>query len=207
METVPRRRSPRQAMTASDSYLRVMTALVLRSSLKDEMSVDLVNAQMAEAWRVQQKRWKPQLRQEGTRDGQSSEVLKNQNMLRIMSENEKCLSYSLEVNQFTYSTQEECESTYLGYKHQNVSKLVTTLGRSHYDGGIKDLPTDWDWSESSVEVVTPMKNQGQCDSCWAFSMTDALEGVLAVGHGWTQTMSEQRILDYSTWGSGCQGGL
>ena len=85
------------------------------------MSVDLVNAQMAEAWRVQQKRWKPQLRQEGTRDGQSSEVLKNQNMLRIMSENEKCLSYSLEVNQFTDSTQEECESTYLGYKPQNVS--------------------------------------------------------------------------------------
>ena len=52
-----------------------------------------------------------------------------------------------------------------------------------------------------------MKNQGQCDSCWAFSMTDALEGVLAVGSGWTQTMSEQRILDCSTWGSGCQGGL
>ena len=70
------------------------------------MSVDPVNAQMAEAWQVQQKRWKPQLRQEETRDGQSSEVLKNQNMLRIMSENEKCPSYSLEVNQFTDSTQE-----------------------------------------------------------------------------------------------------
>ena len=49
-------------------------------------------------WQVQQKRWKPQLRQEGTRNGQSSEVLRNQTMLRIMSENEKCLSYSLEVN-------------------------------------------------------------------------------------------------------------
>ena len=47
MKTVPRRRSPHQAMTASDSYLRVMTALALRSKLKDEMSVDLVNAQMA----------------------------------------------------------------------------------------------------------------------------------------------------------------
>ena len=72
-------------------------------------------------------------------------------MLRIMSENEKCLSYSLEVNQFTDSTQEECESTYFGYKPQNVSKLVTTLGRFHYDGGILDHPSDWDWSESSVE--------------------------------------------------------
>ena len=32
MKTVPRRRSPHQAMFASDSYLRVMTVLVLRSS-------------------------------------------------------------------------------------------------------------------------------------------------------------------------------
>ena len=170
--------------------------------LKDVTSVDLVNAQMAEAWQVQQKRWKPQLRQEGTRDGQSSEVLRNQNMLHIMSENEKCLSYSLGVNQFTDSTQEECESTYLGYKHQNVSKLITPLGRFHNDGGILDLPCDWDWSESSVEVMTPVKNQGQCGSCWAFSMTDALEGVFAVGNGWTQTMFEQQILDCNTSGSG-----
>ena len=69
-----------------------------------------------------------------------------------------------------------------------------------------DLPCDWDWSESSVEVITPVKNQGQYGSCWAFSMTDALEGVLAVGNGWTQTMYEQQILDCNTWCSGCQGG-
>ena len=47
---------------------------------------------------------------------------------------------------------------------------------------------------------------GRCHSCWAFSMTDALEGVLAVDNGWTQTMFEQQILDCNTWSSGCQGG-
>ena len=41
-------------------------------------------------------------------------------------------------------------------------------------------------------------NQGQCGSCWAFSMIGALEGVLAVGDGWTQTVSEQQILDCNT---------
>ena len=75
-------------------------------------------------------------------------------MLRIMSENEKCLSYSLGVNQFTDSTQEERESAYFGNKPQDVSKLVTTLGRFHYDGGILDHPSDWDWFESSVEVLS-----------------------------------------------------
>ena len=88
-----------------------------------------------------------------------------------------------------------------------MSKLVATLGRFHYDGGILDHPSDWDSFESSVEVTTLVKNQGQCGSCWAFSMTDALEGVLAVGNGWTQTMSEQQILDCNSWGWERQGGL
>ena len=134
------------------------------------MSVDLVNAQMAEAWQVQRKRWKPQLRQEESTDGQSSEVLKNQHMLHIMSENEKGLSYSLGANQFTDLTKEERESTHLGYKPQNVSKLVATGGRFHYDGGIPDLPSACDWFENSVEVITPVKNQGQCGSCWYLSL-------------------------------------
>ena len=85
------------------------------------------------------------MRQEESRDGQSSEVLKNQNMLHIMSENEKDLSYSLGEKQFTYLTKEEFERTYLGYKPQNMSMLVTTLGRFHFDGGIKDLPSACDW--------------------------------------------------------------
>ena len=89
------------------------------------MSVDLFNAQMAEARQVQQKRWKHQLRQEDTRDGQSSEVLRNQNMLHIMGENEKCLSHSLEVNQFTDLTEEECESTYL--EREQVGYHIGTI--------------------------------------------------------------------------------
>ena len=50
---------------------------------------------------------------------------------------------------------------------------------------------------TAFEVITLVKNQGQCGSCWAF-MTDALEGVLVVRNGWTQTMSEQQILDCNT---------
>ena len=35
-------------------------------------------------------------------------------------------------------------------------------------------PSDWDWPESSVEVVTPVKNQGQCSCCLAFSTAGCL---------------------------------
>ena len=42
----------------------------------------------------------------------------------------------------------------------------------------------------AVEVITPVMNQGKCGSSWAFNMTGALEGVLAVcchegADGWT----------------------
>ena len=44
------------------------------------------------------------------------------------------------------------------------------------------------------------------ESRLAGSATLALEGALAVGNGWTQTMSEQQILDCDAAGSGCDGG-
>ena len=77
------------------------------------------------------------------------------------------------------------------------------VGRFHYDGGILDLPSDWDWSESKCRGDNTCEEPGPN---WAFSMTDALEGILAVCNGWTQTMFEQQILDCNASVSGCQGG-
>ena len=45
-------------------------------------------------------------------------------MLRVMCANEKCVSYSLEMNQFTDSTKKKIVSKFLGYKRQKVNKLV-----------------------------------------------------------------------------------
>eukprot|EP01043_Picozoa_sp_COSAG02_P005877 COSAG02_NODE_162_length_32474_cov_13.222511_13_plen_384_part_00 len=57
-----------------------------------------------------------------------------------------------------------------------------------------DLPTSVDWREKGV--VTPVKNQGGCGSCWTFASTETLESHYAIKHqGMLEELSEQFVLD------------
>jgi len=133
---------------------------------------------------------------------------------RIMNQNTNSSNtFSAGWNEFTDMTDAEFQSR-LGYRPQkNSSKAwgLTYLGEHRFNGSMAGVPSSWDWSQAGhgggISVVTRVKNQGQCGSCWSFSVTGALEGAHAIANGIDAgriSMSEQQLLDCS--GSGCGGG-
>jgi cathepsin L len=77
------------------------------------------------------------------------------------------------------------------------------VGEHEYLGETLAESVDW----TTKGAVTPVKDQGQCGSCWAFSTTGGLEGAWQLASGNLVSMSEQQFVDCSKQNSGCNGGL
>jgi len=64
--------------------------------------------------------------------------------------------------------------------------------------------TNIDWTQKGA--CTPVKNQGQCGSCWDFSATESVESAFFLAKGQLLTLSEQQTVDCDTTDQGCNGG-
>ena len=65
-------------------------------------------------------------------------------------------------------------------------------------------PSSWDWRDYGM--VSSVKDQDGCGSCWDFAAIGALEAVLLQNEGIEYDLSEQQILSCRTGGTGCDGG-
>jgi len=123
------------------------------------------------------------------------------NLAYITKFNNENNGMTLAVNSFADLTHPEFQR-YLGLKKTNFA-----APKNVKEVDVSALPTSMDWVAKGA--VTPIKNQGDCGSCWSFSTTGSVEGCHFLGTSKLVALSEQNLMDCSTseGNEGCDGGL
>jgi len=118
----------------------------------------------------------------------------------------------MSLNQFGSMTEDEFVQHSMGYrKPDEDSKIPKSLKIIDEPFGLRgsgqqdDPPIELDWSLKGA--VAPVKNQGSCGSCWAFSAVAALESAYFIKNGKLIEFSEQELVSCEQDCYGCQGGL
>jgi len=119
------------------------------------------------------------------------------NLAYIEEENSRQNEYQLGETSFMDLTQEEFVNQYLGYVRQ------TEVSNEDFEAGYTTPNGAFTWEGKGV--ITPIKNQGSCGSCWAFSTTGTVEGYWAINKGSLPSLSEQQLVDCVGIAYGCLG--
>ena len=180
--------------------MRVLTAIALLfiiTTSRAELNLTLLNALFS------------QFNQENniTYSSQANELYRfqvfqnNSLLINELQQNDPNATYG--ITKFANLTQEEFAAIFLTLQpNDNPSELPD---QTIQDADLLNTPTSWDW-RNMVGVVTSVKDQGRCGSCWAFSAAANIEGQYFLKHKVSYSFSEQQLLDCVTADFGCNGG-
>jgi len=116
-------------------------------------------------------------------------------------------TYWLGMNAYADLTIDEFVKQMNGYNVTMRGQRTQDRHTFTFNPSLGALPDTVDWRDKGY--VTPIKDQGQCGSCWAFSSTGSLEGQHFKATGKLVSLSEQNLVDCSRkqGNQGCNGGL
>ncbi|CAH1173503.1 unnamed protein product [Phaedon cochleariae] len=131
------------------------------------------------------------------------------NLLTIVNHNKKYgngeSTFKMAINKFADLTSEEFKAMMTNPFVWNTTLKVEQT--SFDDVMDTDIPEEVDWRKKGA--VTAVKNQGNCGSCWSFSVTGTVEGQYFIKKGKLLSFSEQQLVDCANGkylSEGCNGG-
>ncbi|GAB2223687.1 hypothetical protein Droror1_Dr00004425 [Drosera rotundifolia] len=131
-----------------------------------------------------------------------------ENVFHVHKVNKMDKPYKLKLNKFADLTNHEFRTLYASskIKHHRMLKGRAEGKGSFMYANVASVPPSIDWRTKGA--VTPVKNQGQCGSCWAFSTVVSVEGISAIKTRNLVSLSEQELIDCDKGqNQGCNGGL
>jgi len=113
--------------------------------------------------------------------------------------NKNTVNVTYGLNSLADLTPEEFRQR-LGTRYTSSMASLPLLPNAPLSGA----PSTFDWCNSGK--CSPVKDQGQCGSCWAFATTENIESVHAIRLGSLPILSPQQIVDCDSGEAGCSGG-
>ena len=114
-------------------------------------------------------------------------------LAKIRAHNSKPGStYKMGLNQHSANTAAEWKAL-RGYNAAAAFSSMVPDAAAATSSRLGDLPNSVDWRKKGV--VSKVKNQGGCGSCWAFSTTETVESMVAIATGKLLTLAPQELVD------------
>eukprot|EP00490_Sorites_sp_Unknown_P004794 CAMPEP_0114658230 /NCGR_PEP_ID=MMETSP0191-20121206/15353_1 /TAXON_ID=126664 /ORGANISM="Sorites sp." /LENGTH=279 /DNA_ID=CAMNT_0001879671 /DNA_START=1588 /DNA_END=2427 /DNA_ORIENTATION=- len=110
------------------------------------------------------------------------------------------------ISSFADLTKDEFERYYQlkGFNLVNIEDRINEIYKVKALRDIKDIPSGFNWVDKGA--ITPVKDQGQCGSCWSFGTTGVLESHFFIAGNPLQSLSEQNLVSCDTECYACNGG-